>query len=1079
MQRSLSVFAMIFFTLTLLAGSISAEPAAVDAAPGARPHIPQALTATTGITTRVSVASDGTQGNKSSLSSSSVSADGRYVAFRSAADNLVPDDINDAHDIFIHDTVTGDTSRVSVASDGTQGNGSSESPSISADGRYVTFTSNASNLLEEDSNDSRDIFIHDRVTGETERVSVSSEGTQANDFSLLPKISADGRFVTFVSYATNLVEGDTNGWRDIFLRDLETGRTTRVSVASDGQQGDFSSYWPSLSSDGRYVAFYSRSSNLVADDMNASGDIFIHDTADGSTTRVSLSSDGAQANSNSDHPEISADGRFVAFRSSADNLVPDDTNGFLDIFVHDTETGLTTRVSVSSDGTQGNGDSLFSSISTDGRFVAFDSRADNLVVGDSNEDTDVFLHDRMRNAETAYSIAGRITDQNGNPIPGVALSSNAGHSAISHTDGNYNITDVPTGTYTVTPTLTGIAFTPTSRTVTVPPAAEEVDFVGESDCLSADDGDNDGIPDGWERCGYYHRRPPVGEPDVDLPAIGADPEIPDIFVEIDYMWAYDEDGNHVGHSHQPKPEAIKRVVDAFAEQGIHLHIDWGPLAELRWGDDLIWGAHSDGEKLAHREFLTTEDWFWDGFDTIKWYQGHFGSERERIFHYAIFSHKFSENVNRSVLGLSRNESAECHLVQNGATDFVLGLGNFDESWIDNAVWRQAGVFMHELGHNLGLCEGGNDDLEYKPNYLSVMNYSFMERGLIIDGEEGHIDYSRFGSAVVPPLVEWSLDERAGLNSDAVEKYGTRYYCRSDEAGWSNEYDEEANLAIDWNCSGDPPWGVVEANINDGNEEDEDPGFDTLYAFNDWENLKLDVFDGEETGVGSPTSSSLPSLVHRGMDEPEELAGDVAQNLDSPYAVALGSSSAYVASPGLGTTIPITVANSGTMTAAVTFSHTVASWFDLSTIPMTVTLEPNATRSYEVGLSVPATAVAGSEQRVTTEAYLNESPLMSDLVVLEARVGPMAWFEAEPAAGATPHTVVFQDNSVGEITAWLWDFGDGSQSTQPNPTHVYAAPGVYTVSLTVTGPSGTDVYARMNLIRVDSNRSYLPSIQTSS
>jgi Tol biopolymer transport system component len=349
----------------------------------------------TGATTRVSVASDGTQANGVS-SYAALSADGRYVAFNSFATNLVPGDTNNNPDIFVHDRQTGTTTRVSVASDGTEGNGASSYPSISADGRYVAFNSLSWNLVPDDTNNQNDVFVHDRLTGATTRVSVASDGAQGNNQSwIFSSISADGRYVAFYSSASNLVPADTNGMDDVFVHDRQTGATTRVSVASDGTQGNNWSIWPAISADGRYVAFQSFASNLVPADTNAKYDVFVHDCVTGTTARVSVATAGTQGNGHSGSYglSVSADGRYVAFESRASNLVPADTNGQKDVFVHDCDTGVTTRASVASDGAQGNGGSQWPSISADGRFVAFDSGATNLVPGDGNSANDVFVHD--------------------------------------------------------------------------------------------------------------------------------------------------------------------------------------------------------------------------------------------------------------------------------------------------------------------------------------------------------------------------------------------------------------------------------------------------------------------------------------------------------------------------------------------------------------------------------------------------------------------------------------------------------------------------------------------------------------
>jgi tricorn protease-like protein len=364
----------------------------------------------TGQTTRVSVASDGAQGNSNSANPA-ISATGRYVAFESFANNLVSGDSNDLTDVFVHDRATGQITLVSVASDGTQGNDASLHAAISANGRYVAFFSFASNLVSGDTNAVPDVFVHDRKTGQTTRVSVATGGTQGNNDSLHPSISGNGRYVTFFSSANNLVNGDTNDTGDIFIHDRETGQTSRVSVASDGSQGNGDSEFPSISGTGRYVAFFSVASNLVSGDTNFASDIFVHDRQTGKTTRVSVASDGAQANDGVGIPSISATGRYVAFESFASNLVGGDTNNSQDIFVHDRQTGKTTRVSVATGGTQGNGDSFIidtSSISVNGRFVAFFSSASNLVSGDTNNSQDIFVHDRQGGGSVDESLPAEM-----------------------------------------------------------------------------------------------------------------------------------------------------------------------------------------------------------------------------------------------------------------------------------------------------------------------------------------------------------------------------------------------------------------------------------------------------------------------------------------------------------------------------------------------------------------------------------------------------------------------------------------------------------------------------------------------
>jgi Tol biopolymer transport system component len=277
--------------------------------------------------------------------------------------------------------------------------GPSSYPSMSADGRFVAFTSYATNLVPGDTNGGPtefgpDIFIKDRETGKTLRASTSSQGRQADNFGAIGSmISGSGRAVAFSASAQNLVPEDTNQFRDIFVKNLSTGRTDRVSTSSTGEQGTGAVFWaggalhPSLSFGARFVAFDSEFNNLVSDDTNGDpdpglgNDVFVKDRETNQTERSSTTGEGDQVNGPSAYPSISADGRFVAFQSKASNLVPDDTNGLPDIFVKDRRTGETTRVSVSSDGAQSNGESLAPAISADGRFVAFVSSATNLTPG--------------------------------------------------------------------------------------------------------------------------------------------------------------------------------------------------------------------------------------------------------------------------------------------------------------------------------------------------------------------------------------------------------------------------------------------------------------------------------------------------------------------------------------------------------------------------------------------------------------------------------------------------------------------------------------------------------------------------
>ncbi|MFH8406563.1 TolB family protein [Streptomyces sp. NPDC018019] len=409
-------------------------------------------------TERVSVAADGTQGNGGS-SASAISADGRYVAFDSDATGLVPGDTNGQPDVFVKNLRTGAVERVSVAGDGTQADSWSSTPSISADGRYVAFASGAANLVPGDTNAATDIFVHDRRTGRTESVTLDGKPPQGKQGSQMPVISANGRYVAFASSREDLVPGDTNQAQDIFVRDRRTGAVTRVSVSATGEQATGPSANPVISYDGRTVGFISKAANLRPDPAaagrgeadlrrphsypfyvhdldtgrtavgslsstgetvgawNASlspdgryavfssqygevvpghptgrADLFVRDLVKGTTEQLTYTYDGKQPQEGrSDSGVLSADNRRLFFESSVPDLVRGDTNQAEDVFVRDMRTGVIERVSTAADGSQAQARSANPSTDATGRTAAFDSEAANLVPGDTNGVTDVFV----------------------------------------------------------------------------------------------------------------------------------------------------------------------------------------------------------------------------------------------------------------------------------------------------------------------------------------------------------------------------------------------------------------------------------------------------------------------------------------------------------------------------------------------------------------------------------------------------------------------------------------------------------------------------------------------------------------
>ena len=410
-------------------------------------------------TRRISVTNSGQEGYGSS-GSPWLSADGRYVAFGSVATIFVEHDTNDTGDIFVRDMVMGTIECLSLTPSGSTGNGPSGVPFISPDGRFVGYWSGATDLVATDTNPAVDIYMYDRALGTLELVSAGPSGSPGNgEAGHFARMSADGRFVAFTSAASDLVSGDANGHVDVFVRDRLSGTTELVSVASNGEQADEDCFFPTITADGRFVAFESRADNLVFGDTNGHEDVFVRDRIAGTTERVNLGSQGAQADADSSCPVISTDGRFIAFESMAGNLaagvpsgwqnhllldrqtgviefiakdqpyfddwdtdqevtpggrfvvftswasdvIPGDTNGAGDVFLKDRELGTIERVSVSSGGAQGNGESWDACMSDDGRFVAFYSGATNLVPMDQNNSGDAFLRDRIGGEVTNFT----------------------------------------------------------------------------------------------------------------------------------------------------------------------------------------------------------------------------------------------------------------------------------------------------------------------------------------------------------------------------------------------------------------------------------------------------------------------------------------------------------------------------------------------------------------------------------------------------------------------------------------------------------------------------------------------------
>jgi hypothetical protein len=345
---------------------------------------------------RANVDSAGNESNARVQLGYDVTPDGRFVVFASEATNLVAGDANAVTDVFRHDRSTGATIRVSTSATGVEANGDCFVASVSDDGRFVAFLSSASNLVTGDTNGFDDVFVKDVQSGAITRVSVRG-ATQANGASSEPHISGTGAYVVYTSAATNLIAGDTNGFDDIFLSNRQATSTIRASVGPSGAQPNNLSLNPHLDRNGRFIVFASRATNLVTADLNGFSDIFMYDRTAATTVRVSVGPTSTEPNQSSVSPFIVGAAGYIVYRSFASNLVTGDTNGTWDLFRVQRTTLATARVNVSTAGTQGDASSASAFADDSGRYVAFTTAATTMIAGDTNGVADCFLRDMTAN----------------------------------------------------------------------------------------------------------------------------------------------------------------------------------------------------------------------------------------------------------------------------------------------------------------------------------------------------------------------------------------------------------------------------------------------------------------------------------------------------------------------------------------------------------------------------------------------------------------------------------------------------------------------------------------------------------
>lgn len=473
---------------------------------------------------------------------------------------------------------------------------------------------------------------------------------------------------------------------------------------------------------------------------------------------------------------------------------------------------------------------------------------------------------------------------------------------------------------------------------------------------STEDSDGDGLLDEWERDGLTMLTG-EGQEVVDLPAMGADPAVPDVFVEIDHM----ADGSH---SHAPDPAAIAAVVDAFDRNGVHLHVDHGPTAPLTYGTAATWGDLSGGDAVPHREHLGDNGlfgWFgyrWAAFDGVK--EDHFDEVRAPVFHYNVWAHDLSEQLG-STSGMSRGSL-------EGASDFVVSLGSWQGG--TGSPDDQAGTFMHELGHNLGLGHGGDDHVNLKPNYLSVMNYHFQD-GLAPGSPQ--FDYS---GATLPDLDEEDLHEADGIGVDAA--------VRTSHEGCGRTRTVPGD-AVDFNCDGDTE-DVLSRDVND------DGDLTVLRGARDWGEL---MYTGGAIGRPGALVELPAETVPEEPELTEERHEELSEQAAAPAVAAAPTvpAGAVVVGTAVTATAPFTVTGGAAGDVVATWS-----WGDGTTTTGAVGADgPRATGTHAYtrpGLHQVQVTLTGPGGTVT-------SPAATVVVVDPAAGGLHAVAALTPQAGAAP------------------------------------------------------------------------------
>ena len=477
------------------------------------------------------------------------------------------------------------------------------------------------------------------------------------------------------------------------------------------------------------------------------------------------------------------------------------------------------------------------------------------------------------------------------------------------------------------------------------------------------DSDEDALYDCWEIYGYDHNGDNLV--DVNLPAMFADPAKKDVFVEIDYT--YDESN---GTEDKPKWLALKKIIDSFSAQGINLHIDAGPIFPLYPYSINTWGYLSRSNSIEHPGVPFVKPISANTIDHSIFYEliaDNFTIERRRVFHYCIFSHLATLSPGGFVSG---------YTLQPTGGYFIVSLN-------EPTVNDQAGTFMHELGHSLGLHHGGpigkpNSTQNYKPNYLSVMNYFFQFKGITIDDKMYNYDYSSF---TLDPLNEEHLNETVGLNGGpALNNYKTMYFCQ--EAGNFMRKNVPANLPINWDCYIDGNGTDIEADINYHPSEtgaQNGQGFSNLISYNDWENI--DFMRGGTGGFGDVQLPPPVLLIDEALIE--EVTEEDIVNMVFDYEVTIKKSALEPICRGVFQNQNFKLKNTGNKQDTYTITgESNRGWAIFGSFPQEVSLEPEQEFSINVPIHIPSTALPGQYDLITIVAISQSNQKLTDSETIE-------------------------------------------------------------------------------------------------